>query len=236
MATELLAHDIDLDALTAYSAEPVGTRPCPGVVMIHEVWGLDDVLRRQADHLAGLGYRVLAPDLYSRGGARRCLVPTFRALTAGTGPAFDDIEACRRHLLDSPRSTGTVGIIGFCMGGGFALATTTRGFDAAAPCYGRLPSTPEALRGGCGVVASYGGADRSLRGAADKLERALTAYGIDHDVKEYPGAGHSFMNDEENGPSPVRPVARVLGVGPDPAAAADAWRRIDAFFAEQLRA
>lgn len=192
------------------------------------------MLRRQADHLAGLGYLVLAPDLFSRGGALRCLVPTFRALMRGQGAAFDDIEAARVRLVADPRCTGMVGIIGFCMGGGFALMTTTKGFDAAAPCYGQLPKTPQVLRGGCPVVASYGGLDSGLAGAAAKLERALTAYEIPHDVKEYPDAGHSFLNDEANAPRVLRPLMRVAHVGPEPASAADAWRRIDAFFGEHL--
>lgn len=228
--------DIDLGSgLRAYLATPAGDGPHPGVVMIHEAWGLDDVLRRQAEHLAGLGYLVLAPDLFSRGGALRCLVPTFQALRRGSGPAFDDIEACRAWLAEQPGCTGSVGIIGFCMGGGFALLTTTRGFDASAPCYGMLPETPQVLRGGCPVVASYGGRDSMLAGAADKLDRALTAYEIPHDVKEYPDAGHAFMNDRENAPAPLRPLLRVTGAGPEPESAADAWSRIDAFFGEHLR-
>lgn len=236
MATTRLGTDIDLrDGLRGYRAAPPGDGACPGVVMIHEAWGLDDVLRRQAEHLAGLGYLVIAPDLFSRGGALRCLAPTFQAMQRGSGPAFDDIEICRRALLDDPRCTGSVGIIGFCMGGGFALMTTTAGFDASAPCYGMLPSSPEVLRGGCAVVASYGGRDAQLAGAADKLERALTAYGIPHDVKEYPDAGHAFLNDEQNAPLPLRPLAKVMGAGPEPASAADAWARIDAFFSEHLR-
>lgn len=220
--------------LYGYLARPVVDQPLPGVVMVHEAWGMDDVLRRQADHLAGLGYVVLAPDLFSRGGALKCLVPTFQALRRGSGVAFDDIEACRLKLTEAPSCTGSVGVIGFCMGGGFALMTTTSGFDAAAPCYGMLPPTPEVLRGGCPVVGSYGGADKGLEGAAEKLEGALRLYSIPHDVKEYAGAGHSFMNDEENAPKPFRPLFRVAGAGPDPVAAADAWRRIDSFFSEHL--
>lgn len=220
--------------LQAYVARPVGDGPWPGVVVVHEAWGLDDVMKEQADHLASLGYLAIAPDLFSDGGARRCLVATFRAMTSGTGRAWDDLEASRRWLLDQPECTGRVGILGFCMGGGFALAAVTRGYDAAAPNYGRLPDTPQALRGGCPVVASYGGKDGGLKGAADKLERALTAYEIPHDVKEYADAGHSFLNSRENGPALLRPIMRALGAGPNPAAAQDAWRRIDTFFTEHL--
>jgi carboxymethylenebutenolidase len=206
----------------------------PGVVMVHEAWGLDDVLTRQADHLAGLGYAVLAPDMYSAGGPARCLVPTFRALRTGRGRAFADLEACRLWLTEQPWCTGKVGIIGFCMGGGFALLTAPRGFDVSAPFYGMLPRDPRDLQGSCPIVASYGGRDSGLVGAAAKLERALTELGVPHDVMEYPAAGHSFMNDAANAPVPLRPLMKVANIGPEPGSAAHAWGRVEAFFAEHL--
>jgi carboxymethylenebutenolidase len=61
------------------------------------------------------------------------------------------------------------------------------------------------------------------------------AHGIDHDVREYPDAGHAFLNDSESGPRPLRPVLRAAGMGPEPASAADAWGRIDAFLDAHLR-
>lgn len=221
--------------LAAYLARPGGDGPWPGVVAIHEVWGLDDVLRRQCDRLAAAGYLTLGPNLFSDGGVRRCVVSTFRALLSGHGKAFADIEASRRHLLDSADSTGKVGIIGFCMGGGFALVTSTRGFDVAAANYGVVPRHADrALAGACPIVGSYGKRDLMMLGQARKLDRTLTALGIEHDVRTYEGAGHSFLNDEPNGPKALRPLLRVTGVGPEPVAAADAWSRIEAFFSEHL--
>ena len=58
--------------------------------------------------------------------------------------------------------------------------------------------------------------------------------GVEHDVKSYPKAGHSFLNDGPIGPAPLHPVLTVLKVGPKPAAAAHAWQRIEAFFATHL--
>jgi carboxymethylenebutenolidase len=224
-------------SLHGYLAKPLGNGPWPGVVAIHEALGLNDMVRRQADRLAGAGYLTLAPDLFSDGGAARCLVGTFRDMFRGTGKAVADIEAARLHLLADDRCTGKVGIIGFCMGGGFALVTANTGFDAAAPNYGQLPrNTQQALAGACPMVASYGGKDVILRGAAHKLEATLDTLGVEHDVKEYPTAGHSFLNDEYFGPRALHSVQRIAKVGPDPLAAADAWQRIETFFAEHLGA
>ena len=221
--------------LSGYLARPAGNGPWPGVVAIHEAFGVNDIVRRQADRLASAGYLTLAPDLFSDGGAARCLVSTFRAMFTGKGKAIEDITAARQFLLDQPDCTGKVGVIGFCMGGGFALITASHGWDAAAPNYGVVPRNAErALAGACPIVASYGKKDASMRGMATKLETTLTKLGIAHDVKEYASAGHSFLNDREVGPAPVARIQRVLNLGPEPEAAQDAWRRIETFFAEHL--
>jgi carboxymethylenebutenolidase len=222
--------------LSALLGVPAGEGPWPGVVLVHEAFGLTDVMRRQVARMAEAGYLALMPDLFTEGGPRRCLTATFRALQAGDGRAFVDIESARTFLIGRPDCTGEVGVLGFCMGGGFALVAAARGFDAASVNYGRLPKAlDDALAGACPIVASYGATDGSLKGAAEKLEAALLRSGVPHDVKEYPGAGHAFLNDAESGPRVLRFVLRrILGAGPDPVAAADAWERIDAFFEAYL--
>lgn len=241
-----MGEHVDLSARTAvpgtstqlrgYLARPSTPGPWPGVVVLHEAWGLDDVARRQADRLAAAGYLTLLPDLYSDGGALRCLKATFAALKAQRGRAFQDIEASRAWLTDQADCTGRVGVIGFCMGGGFALLAATRGFDVSSVNYGMLPEDADsALEGACPVVGSYGGRDRGLKGAAAALGTTLSWLGVEHDVKEYPTAGHSFLNDAPNGPLVLRPLLKVAGLGPDPVAAADAWQRIERFFATHLR-
>jgi carboxymethylenebutenolidase len=225
--------------LTGVLAVPDGPGPWPGVVMVHEAYGINDVMRRQVARMAEAGYLALMPDLFAQGGARRCLTATFRALRSREGRAFVDIDSARELLAGRPDSTGSVGVLGFCMGGGFALAAAQgHGFDAASANYGMLPNDlDEALGQACPIVGSYGGRDHSLTGAAVKLDTVLTAHGIDHDIKEYPDAGHSFLNDAESGPLAVRLLTkRILGAGPNPDAAADAWKRIEAFFGEHLGA
>ena len=121
------------------------------------------------------------------------------------------------------------------MGGGFALVVAGRGFDAASANYGVLPRNLDTtLRDACPIVASYGPKDVGAKNSAKRLEDSLTRLGLNHDVKLYPKAGHSFLNDAPNGPPPLRPLLRVANIGPEPESAADAWTRIEAFFAEHL--
>jgi carboxymethylenebutenolidase len=212
---------------------PVGDGPWPGVVVVHEAFGLTDDVRSHADRLAAAGYLAVAPDLFTAGGLR-CLKRTFGDLVRQEGAAFGDLEATRRWLAERPDCTGRVGIVGFCMGGGFALLAATRGFDVSAPSYGMLPQdAEEVLAGACPVVASYGRRDRALRGAADRLEGILTRHGVPHDVHEYPDAGHSFLNRHNVGPFAV--LERVAGFGYHHPSAEDAWARILRFLDTHLR-
>ena len=241
-----MLHDVELkeisiplegdDELRGVLAVPSGKGPFPAVVMVHEVFGIDESMRTQITRMASAGYLVLMPDLYSRGGMRKCLKATFRALVDGTGQAYRDVEAAKQLLLSRPDCTGKVGVVGFCMGGGFALQLVSKGYDAAAVNYGQPAKDLDAqLVGSCPIVASFGGKDLSLKGAGPKLEAALSQAGIPHDVKVYPEASHAFMNLTQAGPKALRPLMNtVVGFKPRPVEAADAWSRIEAFFGEHL--
>jgi len=210
--------------------------PRPGILVIHEVFGLNDDIRAQARRAASLGWVALAPDLLAALGPRPlCIVRAFRDLSRGTGPAFEALEAARAWLTARPGvDSARLGVIGFCMGGGFALLLAARApYRAAAVFYGAVPKDPAALEGACPIVAGYGGRDRLFAPQGRRLEAHLQRLGIPHDVVIYPDAGHSFMNRHSG------LIAKLGAWGPmkvayNPAAAEDSWRRIADFFREHL--
>mgnify|MGYP001026362902 CR=1 FL=1 len=104
-----------------------------------------------------------------------------------------------------------MGIIGFCMGGGFALLTCDR--DRCAVASVNYGTVPENVGKSCPVVGSYGARDLRNRGAARKLEAKLDAASVDHDIQEYPSAGHAFLNDSMPGPAALAPLWHVAGFG-----------------------
>lgn len=220
--------------LPGYLAVPAGTGPWPAVVVLHEVFGLNDDIRRIADRFAAGGFLAFAPALFRRGPKPLCIVSAFRALASGSGRAVDDIVAAAEALRGDERTTGKVGSAGFCMGGGFCLLLADRGvFDATAPNYGPFPPATGVPSHSCPIVASYGGRDPLLPGAAAKLEEGLAPSGVARDIKEYPGVGHSFMN-QWGTPAPLHVVERIAGFHHSTPQAEDAWRRILSFFDTHL--
>ncbi len=220
--------------MPCYLAAPPNLEPVPGVVVLHDVGGMSQDHRNQADWLAESGFLTLAVDLYYLGGLLRCIRSVIRDLTARSGPTYQDVEACRSWLTVQPGCTGKVGVIGFCMGGGFALLLVSgHGFSAASINYGGKlpPDVDDFLKTACPIVGSYGAKSHWEKGVALRLEQALQRALVAHDVKEYPDAGHSFMNNKEQF---WFKMLRFTGIGYNDAAASDARRRISTFFHTHL--
>jgi len=217
--------------------EPV-ERPVPAVVVIFDVFGMTDDLTRIAGRFVAEGYGVIVPDLFDRPELRlACVVRALRSSVRGSGREYEDIELARAYLISRPEvDSGKIGVTGFCMGGGFAVVLAGRGlFKVSAPFYGEVPKDAETLRGSCPVVASYGERDRAaMVECGRRLRSHLEELGIPHDVKFYPDAGHSFMN--QNIGFLAQKIAPHLPMHAEyhHESAEDAWRRVFAFFQKYL--
>ncbi len=221
----------------AHLALPEGLQgPVPGVLILHEILGLNDDIRRIAGQFAEAGYAALAPDLFEgRGPKPVCIVRVAANVAKGEGPVVDDMLAARSWLANHPRIDGErLAVAGFCMGGGFALLLgTIASFRVAAPHYGEVKRNPESYRDICPVVGGYGGRDMVFARKGQLLKSHLEALGVPHDVKIYDEAGHSYMSQHAPWRRAVGPFTPLRGRYHEEAAE-DSWRRILAFFQAHL--
>ncbi len=211
---------------SAYYARPEGAGPFPGVVVIHEIFGLNANIKDIARRFALEGYAALAVDLFAGRNRAVCMSRIMYGMLVSPmkNSSMNELKAALSYLGEQPEvDSERVGAIGFCMGGGFAIAwaCNDQRLKAIAPFYGVNPRPLAAVARACPVVGSYPEQDFSASHGR-KLEVALEQSGIAHDIKVYPGAKHSFFNDQ--------------GRAHDAAASADAWQRILAFFGERISA
>jgi carboxymethylenebutenolidase len=207
-----------------YLVLPDGRGPHPGVVLIHEAYGLNDHMRDVAHRLAGAGYAALAVDLFAGRNRAICMARYMAGMLLGSVNRYgiDDLKSALTFLARNPAlDAQRMGAIGFCMGGGFAIAwaCTDSRLKAIAPFYAINPRPLDVVRRLCPVVGSYPEQDFTAR-AARRLGEALTRHGVTHDVKVYPNVRHSFFNN--------------TGAAYNQEAADDAWRRVLKFFGERL--
>lgn len=219
---------------------PQSAGPYPGVLVLHESFGLNDDLRRIAARFAEEGYAALVPNLFSHGSRIVCLSRVMTDMVRGAvDREIADILAARAALAErADIDADRIAVAGFCLGGGFALIAATKpGFRAAAVNYGDVPKDRSKLDGACPVVASFGGRDRLFgRNMAERLEAHLTALGVPHDIQTYPDAGHSFFSTYDGWQAWLARLPSPMAVGHDASASADGWQRMLSFFEEHVRA
>lgn len=217
MRTELLG--------SAYLALPDGLGPHPGLVVVHEVFGLNDNIRDICRRFAAEGYAALGVDLFEGRNRAVCMARMFAGGIAGNLDYYGvpALKAALGRLAGHQEvDAARVGAVGFCLGGSIVLtwACSDGRLTAIAPFYGTAPRPRKAIRRLCPVVGSWPARDFTTK-AATVLETELTDAGIPHDLKVYPGTKHAFFNDQ----------LRVH----HPAAASDSWQRVLSFFADHVR-
>jgi carboxymethylenebutenolidase len=203
-----------------------------GAVVLHEILGPRPEIERVVDRFAAAGYAAVAPDLWGDRARVVCIWRAMHAMRSGRGPQIDAIVGARGWLCQAAQLRPEhVGLIGFCIGGGFALAAG-RGWGAVSTNYGNVPPLP-VLDGSAPVIGCYGGRDRIFGRAAKKLERRMRPLGVECETHTFDDVGHSFLTDGNYGVLGwlAQPLFRI---DYNPAIADEAWRRIFAFFDRHL--
>ncbi|MBK9712802.1 MAG: dienelactone hydrolase family protein [Kouleothrix sp.] len=209
--------------LGGYLARPDGDGPFPGLVVIHEAFGLNDDMRGIARRFAGEGYAALAIDLFSGRSQVMCMFRLFAGMMRSSldHGGIRDLQSAVTWLSAQPGvDAGRIGAVGYCLGGSLAIALSCADnrLKAIAPYYGMNPRPLAAVARACPLVGSYPERDFTAK-AGRTLDAELDKHDIPHDVKIYPGAKHSFFGQGRNH---------------DPAAAQDSWGRVLAFFQEHV--
>jgi carboxymethylenebutenolidase len=224
--TEMVKFPSGKDTIEGFLAVPEQPGRYPGVIVIHEWWGLNDWVKEQTQKIAEQGYVVLAVDLYR--GKTATDPNEAHELMRGLPQdrAVRDMQAAFDYLSARKDVNGRIGSVGWCMGGGYSLqlAIHQPRLAACVVNYGALPTDPNDIQQiGAPVLGNFGGQDHGITPADVKaFQKSLTALGRYVDIKIYDDAGHAFENPNNQ-------------TGYKPADAADAWARTIAFLKKALR-
>jgi carboxymethylenebutenolidase len=232
--------------IPVYLACKSGNKPRPTVILIHEVWSLNNHIKSVADRLCDEGFMVLAPDLLAHTEMEKALNPDLQKVifdekeklkhqpeirtmwTPLKSPDFakltiEKLEACFDYLLSQDNS-GKIGVMGFCFGGtySFNLAIYQQELAAAVPFYGHFDHSDEELgRITTPILAFYGETDTDLTGHLPELAKRMNQAHKDFNYKVYPNCGHAFFNDTNE-------------LTYDKEAAEDSWQRALDFLNKHL--
>ncbi len=223
--TQMTTFQSESRQLEGYLARPEGEGPFPGIVVIHEAYGLNENMKDISRRFADQGYVALAVDLFAGRNRAVCMFRFMGNLLLHSlhNNTIADLKASLTFLSEQPGvDSARLGAVGYCMGGSFAIAwaCTDERLKAIAPYYAMNPRPLEAVNRLCPVVGSYPGSDFTTPNG-QKLDVELERYQVSHDIKIYPGAKHSFFNDTSR--------------NYNESAAQDSWGRVLAFFGEHLK-
>jgi carboxymethylenebutenolidase len=216
-----MAHskNIAIHGAEAYHVFPDDGSLHPGLIVLEEIWGLNDQIRGVADRFAAAGFSVLAPELIGKE-VREALTPDMSdalfdperrdalqpRLRAALAPlrepeyargAIEALQEALDYLIADEWTNGKAGVLGFCFGGTyvFHLATKDPRLGAAVPFYGQPPRLEDVPKIGCPILAFYGDEDEALMETLPVLQEAMDTAGKRFEAVVYPGAGHAFFNE-----------------------------------------
>jgi carboxymethylenebutenolidase len=226
LVTEYLRYPGSTGDIRAYSAKPKGTEKLSAVIVIHENRGLVPHIEDVARRLALEGFWALAPDgLTPVGGTPDDSEKAPALIQKLDMPStIQNYLAAVKYLKAHPVSTGKVGAVGFCWGGGMVnqVAVYSPDLLAAVPYYGKQPATEEVPKIKAALLIHYAGVDQWINGGIQAYEDALKKASVEYKQYIYEGAQHAFNNDTS--PSRYNKEAAQL-----------AWGRTIAFFKEKLK-
>ena len=218
---QVMQKEINIDGVPAYHAYPDDREKHPGLIIIHEIWGLDSHIKDVADRFANEGYLVIAPDLFhdiifeekidhklldemrdpkTKDEAQKKMRTIMAPINdpSYAGKALADLEKCVKYLVEDKHvTTETVGVLGFCFGGTYtlALAALDNRIQAAISFYGHPLKEDKIKDLNCPVLAFYGDQDKNLMDSLPLFKELMEKNQKDFTTVVYPNTGHAFFND-----------------------------------------
>jgi carboxymethylenebutenolidase len=178
---------------------PKGEKKVPGVVVIHEAFGLTPHIKDVARRLGVEGFMAIAPDAFTSLGRSPKDLEEARAMIGQLDRenTVKDYIAAAKYLQTHSRSNGNVGVVGFCWGGEMAnqVAVNWPDLKAAVPFYGGQPATEDVPKIKASLLLHYAEDDERVNGGIPAFEEALKKASIDYTLYMYEGTQHAFHND-----------------------------------------
>ena len=224
--TEYIKYPGETGEIRASLARPKGDEKLPGVIVIHENRGLNPHLEDVARRVALEGFLAIAPDALSPLGGTPGDADEARNMIGklDNEKTTKNFVAAVKYLKTHPQSTGKVGVMGFCWGGGMSnqVAVNSPDLNAAVPFYGRQPNLEDVPKIKAALLIHYAGMDERINEGIPAYEAALKAASVDYKIYMYEGAAHAFFNDTN--PDRYNKEAAQL-----------AWERTITFLKEKLK-